>query len=153
MRPAVAVVVLLASTVLAGCGGGSAKDATPTEPPGHAMIRLVEHEWNGQLGSSYAMLIDEQRREVDRDLYVHCPASPPRSDVRVRVLRVRDARFDVPGLGQTDTKAVTYEMSIPDADGRRMTVADTGHLIAEHGQWRWTLSQESLSALLAGACP
>ena len=34
-----------------------------------------------------------------------------------------------------------------------MTVTDTGHLIAEEGEWRWTLSQRSLSALLVGACP
>ena len=150
---AAAVLAVLASILLSGCGGGSSRDATPSEPPGHAMIRLVQHELNGQLGSSYAMLVDEQRREVNRDLYVHCPPGVPRNDVRVLVLRVRDQRFNVPGLGQTATKAVTYEMSIPDAEGHRMKVADTGHLIAEEGEWRWTLSQRSLSALLVGACP
>jgi hypothetical protein len=153
MRPPVAVVTVLACGVLAGCGGSPSGNATPSETPGHAMVRLVQHELNGRLASSYAMLIDEQRREVSRDLYVHCPPGPPRNDVRVLVLRVRDQRFDVPGLGQTNTKAVTYEMSIPDANGRRMKISDTGHLIAEDGQWRWTLSQRSLSALLAGACP
>ena len=153
MRPAFALLAAVAAGLLAGCGGGSSQGAAPAEPPGRAMVRLVQHELNGRLANSYAMLIDEQRREVNRDLYVHCPPGLPRNDVRVLVLRVRNERFDVPGLGQTDTKAVTYEMSIPDANGKRMKISDTGHLIAEHGQWRWTLSQQSLSALLAGACP
>ena len=44
-------------------------------------------------------------------------------------------------------------MSIPDAKGDRMRITDTGHLVAQGGEWRWTLSQRSLSAFLAGACP
>ncbi len=148
------VVLVAAVGVLAGCGGNeSTGQATPSEKPGQAMVRLVQHELNGRLESSYAMLVNEQRKAVDHDLYVHCPAGAPRNDVRVLVLGVKDELYDVPALGKTDTKAVSYEMSIPDARGNRMTVTDTGHLIAEAGEWRWTLSQRSLSALLVGACP
>jgi hypothetical protein len=148
------VVLVAAVGVLAGCGGNdSTGQATPSEKPGQAMVRLVQHELNGRLESSYAMLVDEQRKAVDHDLYVHCPAGPPRNDVRVLILGVKDEQYNVPALGKIDTKAVRYEMSIPDARGQRMTIADTGHLIAEEGEWRWTLSQRSLSALLVGACP
>jgi hypothetical protein len=146
--------VLAAACVLAGCGGsGSSDAATPDEAPGRAMVRLVQHELQGQRDSSYAMLVNEQRKEIDHDLYVGCAPGLPRDDVRVLILGVRDQMFDVPTLGRVETKAVTYEMSIPDAKGDRMRVTDTGHLVAQDGQWRWTLSRRSLSALLAGACP
>lgn len=152
MRPA--LTLLAAAFVLAGCGAsGSSDAATPDEAPGRAMVRLVQHELQGQLASSYAMLVREQRKEVDHDLYVRCSPGLPRKDVRVLILAVRDQMFDVPAIGRVATKAVTYEMSIPDAKGDRMRITDTGHLVAQEGQWRWTLSQRSLSALLAGACP
>jgi hypothetical protein len=145
-------VLLAASALLAGCGGGSTS-AVPSEDPGEAMVRLVQHELNGRLGRSYAMLVKQQRKAVDRDLYVHCPPGLPRSDVRVHIVRVRDQVFDVPGVGKTRTKAVTYEMSIPDANGKAIKIVDTGHLIPQDGEWRWTLSRRSLAALLVGACP
>jgi hypothetical protein len=117
------------------------------------MVRLVHFELTGQLAGSYSMLVREQRAAVSHDLYVHCPPGPPRKDVHVLVLGTHDELFNVPVLGKVQTKAVRYEMSIPDASGHSMTVTDTGHLIAQDGRWRWTLSQASLSALLAGACP
>jgi hypothetical protein len=150
MRPIVFVVCMV---LAAGCGAGSAGGDTPVEDPGTAMVRLVQHELNGRLSSSYAMLVAEQREAVDHDLYVSCPPGFPQSGVRVEIIRVRDELYDVPALGETETKAITYEMSIPDARGQRMTVSDTGHLVAQNGEWRWTLSSKSLSAFLAGACP
>jgi hypothetical protein len=146
-------ILVAAAGILAGCGGGGSGTGAPSEGPGRAMVRLVQHELNGRLESSYAMLVKQQRTAIDHDLYVHCPPGPPRGDVRVLILGVRDELYNVPAIGQTDTKAVTYEMSIPDAQGHRMKISDTGHLIAQDGQWRWTLSQRSLSALLVGACP
>jgi hypothetical protein len=149
-----ACVVLATVCALAGCGGsGSGGAAAPDEAPGHAMVRLVQDELHGRRASSYAMLVKEQRKAVDRDLYVRCSPGLPRDDVRVLILHVRDQLFDVPSLGRVATKAVTYEMSIPGANGDRIRTTDTGHLIAQDGVWRWTLSRRSLSALLVGACP
>ena len=59
----------------------------------------------------------------------------------------------MPALGKVETKAVRFEMSVIGANGSRIMIPDTGHLIAQDGQWRWTLSRRSFSALLAGACP
>ena len=146
MLPALALVA-------AACGSSTSGSATPSEDPGRAMVRLVQFELTGRRASSYSMLVSQQRAAVSHDLYVHCPPGPPRSDVRVLILGTHDELFDVPAVGKVKTKAVRYEMSIPDASGHSMTIASTGHLIAQDGHWRWTLSQSSLSALLAGACP
>jgi hypothetical protein len=150
---ALAAAFAVAAT-LAGCGTTAASTAaTPGEDPGQAMIRLVQHEFAGRLNSSYAMLVREQREAVDHDLYVKCKPGLPTTNVRVLVLGVEDEAFNVPVLGKVDTKAVRYEMSVPDAAGKRITTVDKGHLIAQDGKWRWTLSERSLSAFLAGACP
>jgi hypothetical protein len=149
MRPLVAT---FAVAVLAGCGASHSSSA-PTEDPGKTMVQLVRHELAGELESSYAMLVRGQREAVDRALYLRCLPGPPRRDVRVLVLGVTDEVYDVPTLGKVPTKAVHYEMSIPDAAGKRMRIASTGHLIAQEGTWRWTLSSRSFSAMLAGACP
>ncbi|SRR6266540_1230464 len=156
MRPGRILPLAVALAALAaGCGGSTktAAGGAPGEDPGEAMIRLVRHELAGELGSSYSMLVREQREAVDHDLYVHCPPGPRRTDVRIVVLGVTNEIYNVPVVGKVDTKAVRYEMSIPDANGDRMRVSDTGHLIAQDGEWRWTLSPQSLSALLAGVCP
>jgi hypothetical protein len=148
-----AVLLLPVVLLAAACGSSTSGSATPSEDPSRAMVRLVRLELAGELAGSYSMLVREQRQAVSHDLYVHCPPGPPRNDVRVLVLGTHDELYDVPALGKVQTKAVRYEMSIPDASGHRMTITDTGHLIAQDGRWRWTLSQASLSALRAGACP
>ena len=117
------------------------------------MIRLVRHEFAGQLDRSYAMLVRQQRAAIKRDLYVRCPPGLATADVKIEVVGVHDELFDVPALGKVETKAVKFEMSVIGANGSRIMIPDTGHLIAQDGQWRWTLSRRSFSALLAGACP
>jgi hypothetical protein len=156
MRVSLVVAAALACVAaLSGCGGTASSSVAvgPVEDPGRAMVRLVQHEFAGRLNSSYAMLIREQREAVDRDLYVKCKPGLPTTGVRVLVLGVHDESFNVPVLGKIDTKAVRYEMSVPDAGGKRIKTVDKGHLIAQDGKWRWTLSERSLSAFLAGACP
>ena len=123
MRPR-RLLLLCIAVVAAGCGGSHAgSGAQPAEDPGHAMVRLVQHELAGELGSSYSMLVAEQQKAVSHDLYVHCPPGPPRTDVQVKVLGVSNEVFEVPVLGKVTTKAVRYEMSIPDANGQRMRTA------------------------------
>jgi len=141
--------------VAAGCGGmgGGSAAGQPAERPGNAMIRLVRHEFAGQLDRSYAMLVRQQRAAINRDLYVRCPPGLMTTDVKIEVVGVHDELFDVPALGKVETKAVRFEMSVIGANGSRIMIPDTGHLIAQDGQWRWTLSRRSFSALLAGACP
>jgi len=143
---------LVAAIVLAaGCGGGSG--AAPSEEPGRAMQRLVKYELAGQLERSYEMLVREQRALVARKDYVRCRPGPPISGIAVLVLGVSDETIDVPELGRTKTKAVHWRITIPDAAGNDMNQSDTGHLIAQDGEWRWTLSPSSLASFKQRVCP
>ena len=54
------------------------------------------------------------------------------------------------GSGHAHAHAKRWEVVIA---GKRIKTVSKGHLIAQDGHWRWTLSDRSLSALLAGACP
>jgi hypothetical protein len=145
----------LGAVMLAGCGSSprSSGVAQPKEDPAKAMVRLVQQEFAGRLERSYAMLIREQRDAVAQKLYVKCKPGYPTNQARVLVLGVKDEEFNVPVLGKTQTKAIRYEMSVPDAGGKRIKTVSTGHLIAQDGTWHWTLSERSLSAFLAGGCP
>jgi hypothetical protein len=144
---------LAAVLTLAGCGGDNAGGGLPAEEPGAAMTRLIRYELAGKLEHSYAMLVTEQRKIVDRKLYVSCPPGPPLADVHIAVLGVRDELFHVPALGRTQTKAVTWRMFIGDAQGEPIAEASVGHLIAQDGQWRWTLSPRSFDQLRNRNCP
>jgi hypothetical protein len=152
MTRALAAVGLV--VLAAGCGGmGGSAAGQPAERPGAAMIRLVRHEFAGRLDRSYAMLVRQQRTAINRDLYEHCPPGLASTDIKIEIVGVHDELFDVPALGKVETKAVSFQMSVMGANGSRIMIPDTGHLIAQDGQWRWTLSRRSFSALLAGACP
>jgi hypothetical protein len=139
----------VAVVAAAGCGGRGG----PTEEPGLAMQRLIKYELAGQLERSYAMLVREQRQVVSQELYVRCPPGPPIAGVTVLVLDVKDETIDVPALGRTKTKAVHWRMTLPDAQGDPITQSSTGHLIAQEGHWRWTLSQSSFASFKQRVCP
>ena len=150
MRSALALAPLAGAIALAaGCGGGSS--ATPSEDPGTVMKTLIRHELAGERDQSYAMLVSEQRDVVSPQLYRSC--SPGQvmdpAKVAVRILGVSDTTFDVPGRGKTAAKAVKYRIDLHDGN----PIEDTGHLIAEKGHWRWTLSPQSFTAMRQGNCP
>jgi hypothetical protein len=150
VKPAFALAPLAGAVALAaGCGGGSS--ATPSEDPGAVMTTLIRHELAGERDQSYAMLVSEQREVVSPQLYRSCSPGQtldPRK-VAVRILGVSDQTFTVPGRGKTDTKAVRYRIDLHDGN----PIEDTGHLIAEKGHWRWTLSAQSFAAMSKGNCP
>lgn len=138
---------------LAGCGGADRPAGQPAEDPREAMTRVIRYELIGNLEGSYAMLVREQRRIVDRALYVRCPPGPPLEDVHIAVLGVKDELFHVPALGRTPTKAVRWRLFIGDANGEPISESSVGHLIAQDGEWRWTLSARSFLQLKNRSCP
>ena len=150
LRPALAAAAVIAVAVSAGCGGSS--EAAPREDPGQVMKSVVRHELSGERDSSYAMLVREQRDAVSRRLYTKCSPGPSmqESDVSVSIAGVRDEQISVPALGRTRTKAVRYRIDFHDGTD---PIVSTGHLIAQGGHWRWTLSPASFESLSGGSCP
>jgi hypothetical protein len=147
---------LAVSLALAGCdgfGGDRSADSVPVDDPGEAMIDLIQHELAGRLGNSWALLVREQRAIVDRALYVRCPNGTPIDDAQIVVLGVTDEDFTVPALGRTRTKAVRWRMTVPQPGTEPIVYARTGHLVAQDGKWRWTLSHSSFASYRAGVCP
>ena len=154
MRRSVAVLATLAA--VSGCGGGGSDaggERVPAQDPGRAMVALIKHELAGRLAHSWALLVREQRAVVDRAFYIRCPNGLPIDDARVDVLGVSDEMFSVPALGKTKTKAVRWRMTVPQPGRTPVTYDRTGHLIAQDGKWRWTLSRTSFAMYRAGVCP
>ncbi len=116
------------------------------------MKAVIRYELAGLRALSYRLLVREQRRVVAAGLYNRCSpgASFRISDVDVGILGVHDEVFKVPALGKTKTKAVVYRIDLH--NGTQPIVA-TGHLIAQDGHWRWTLSAASFSSFSQGSCP
>jgi len=134
--------------VVAGCGGGSA--ASPKEDPAQVMKAVVSHELSGEQAFTYKLLVREQRKVVSASLYKSCSPGPKMNGVSVAVLGVRDESYQVPGLGQAKTKAVKYKIDFHDGGD---PIVSTGHLIAQEGHWRWTLSPASFDSFSSGSCP
>jgi hypothetical protein len=147
-RPLLALLLALAAV---GCSGGG--DDEPEEHPATAMARVVQHELAGRRAHSFELLVREQRQIINRGLYERCSPGDPIHDAKVVVLGVKDETFTVPGLGPTPTKAVRWQMTVPVPDEEPLTLSRTGHLIAQDGKWRWTLSADSFALLEAGDCP
>jgi hypothetical protein len=115
------------------------------------MRAVVRHELSGDRELSYRMLVREQRDVVSPSLYERCSPGPPMdAGVTVGIVDVRDEQFSVPALGKTKTKAVSYRIDLHDGTD---PISSTGHLIAQNGHWRWTLSPTSFDSLSGGACP
>jgi hypothetical protein len=144
------VIVALSLLALAGCGGGGS--AGPAEDPGAVMTRVIRLELNGQRDLSYQLLVREQRAVVDRRLYRACSPGAKVTDAKIEVQGIKDETTDVPVLGRTKTKAVSWRLTVNDA-GSPVTISNVGHLIAEDGHWHWTLTAQSLKLLRAGLCP
>lgn len=145
---------LAATVVVSGCGASTASDEPlPGQDPGQAMVTLIEHELAGRLAHSWALLVREQRAVVDRALYIRCPNGLPIDDARVDVLGISDEDFTVPALGKTRTKAVRWRMTVPQPGRSPVTYDRIGHLIAQDGKWRWTLSASTFASYRAGVCP
>jgi hypothetical protein len=145
--------VAAALAAMSGCGGAKADHRVPTEDPGRVMVALIHHELAGRLGRSWALLVREQREVIARGLYVRCSNGDPIHDAKVVVLGVHDEMHVVPALGRTETKAVRWRMTVPQPGSEPVSYSRTGHLVAQDGRWRWTLSQSTFESYRAGICP
>ena len=142
------IALAAAALALAGCGS-SAGARAPAGDPGETMRRVIRLELSGRQDLTWPLLVREQRRVVDKRLYLRCSVGPALPNAEVAVLGVRDETFTVAVLGTVRTKAVRWRLKLsPDE-----TILKTGHLVAQDGSWHWTLSEASVRALRAGRCP
>jgi hypothetical protein len=148
--PALAGAVAILAAAAAGCGGGSS--ATPKEDPGRVMKTVIQHELAGDRAVTYTMLVSQQRKVVSKRLYTKCSpgAAMGDADATVGITGVHDEQATVPALGKTKTKAVGYRIDFHNGTD---PVISTGHLIAQDGHWRWTLSAAGFDSLSGGNCP
>ena len=146
-----AVLAASAAVAAAGCGGSDPPDQQPVE----FLEALLGQLYRGEHGAAWDSLYDAHQHVVTRQRYVACernaPAFPGRFD-GVEVLRTREEDWQVPGDdGKRESTAVTYRITVSlGGDPERIT--GTGHLLAQHGAWRWILNDRDFKAYQAGRC-
>jgi len=148
-----AVLAASAAVAASGCGGGS---DTPEEQPVEFLEALFGQLYRGEHGAAWESLYGAHQNVVTRQRYVACEANAPAFPGQfdgVEVLRTREEDWQVPGDdGKRESTAVTYRITVSlGGDPERIT--GTGHLLAEHGAWRWILNDRDFKAYRAGRCP
>jgi hypothetical protein len=142
------VLGLLATVVLAGCGG----EVDPaTTPAGAAQVRLIEDLYNGHFGKAYALLHPTHQEWVSRSLFVECARrsiAVHRLD-SVEVLDVFDDPIRAPGLGETRAKAVRLRLTSTAGETRTFV----NHEVKVGNTWRWILNAAAIRAYRSGTCP
>jgi hypothetical protein len=144
-----AAVVAIVALAPAGCGGG--RVAVPSQRPEAAMKKLLELEFAGMHVRAWGLLVREQREAISRGLFLACQG-PGLAHVEIEVLDARDEVFDVPGLGKAKTKVLRWKATVSPPGSKAFTLQRTGHLIAQDGVWRWTLSPATFRAYSRGSC-
>jgi hypothetical protein len=152
VRSMIRAVVLLAVLALAACGG----DDAPDEDPAAFATTLVERLDRGQTGLAWDELHPRHQAAVPRAKYVSCERRDPiAGDVtRISVADVREEQWQVPGdEGDTDSTAVTLELTlaVPDADPETFDL--TVHLFPVDGRWTWVIGPDDYERYAGGSCP
>ena len=140
--------VLLATLMLAGCGG----DVDPaTTPAGRAQVRYLEDLYNGRFGPAYDTLHPAYKTVVTRSQFSDCAAStiPVGQLDSIEVLDVFDDPVQVPDAGEQKAKAV--RVRITSDSGTAITFVN--HEVNSADRWNWVLSDSAVSAYRAGRCP
>ncbi len=142
-----AIRVLLVATVavtLAGCGG----DDGAAEAVEDRLVELGSSNYAG----AWEGLHPAQQRVVSRDLFVRCGVEaeaekdPTIDDIEI--LETDKVKKDIPWVGEVDVTEIKVRMT--QGESSREAFYD---MVKVDGEWRWTLTDRSLSAFEAGTCP
>jgi hypothetical protein len=142
------VLLLVAATALAGCGGEVDPARTPA---GAAQVRFFEDLYNGRFVRAYAALHPSHQKIVPRDLFVRCAGrtTPVGRLDSIEVLDVFDETVRIPVLGQRRTKAVRVRAT--SSTGETFTIVN--HEVKAGDSWRWVLNAAAVRAYEDGDCP
>jgi hypothetical protein len=138
--------------VVAACGGSDGTNSEAPEEPGDAMLALIDSYRKGQFGRAWDMLLPEHQEVVSRSKFDECRSQSAEGDIpneaNFRVEEVYDESIEIPGLGSTQTKAVTVNIEY-----ESQSVSETAHLVERGGEWKWILTPSDYESYSAGECP
>jgi hypothetical protein len=160
-RPAAMFVLVSAAaaglTIWLVPGGGSSASATPTGDPVSFLRGVVSGIAANEYERIWPTLHPAQQRVATRDLYVRCEKlSPiPGKLDSIRVVRAVDRRIAIAGVegGTVESKAVTFEVRLVNAQRSTSVVVTTTHAVAVDGHWRWILTPRRFAIYRSGTCP
>jgi hypothetical protein len=143
----VALAVVAAGLVLAGCGAS----AQPKDDPGVFAVRVVKLIVHNHYSKVWDDLHSADQRVAPFAEYVGCEVRTPVIAVprSVKVLSVNDESV---GLGNgtfVDSKAVDVRLAF----AGNFHVTHTVHVVAEHGKWKWILPSWRFRDYRADKCP
>jgi len=150
----VAVVLACVVTCAAGCGGST---PAPAQQPVEFLEVLFGHLYRGEHGQAWGSLYPAHQDVVPRGEYVACEENaPPFAGTleRVELLTSKEEEWKVAGDDDPrESTAVTYRITVSNADGAAERVTGKGHIVAVDGSWRWILKPSDFDAYRAGRCP
>jgi hypothetical protein len=146
--------VTVATTSESGATTTTTTTASPSEKPDAFLKRLLDYDFKGQWGRSWALLHPGQRHYVDQEKFAECngAAFPSAELVSVKTVEVYDDALDLPGVPQESSKAVTLKISIRSGD-QQQTFSQTFHAVPVGNRWAWVLSKSDAAAYKSGVCP
>jgi hypothetical protein len=124
--------------------------------PASFVQRVVAEIAGNDYAAAWQTLYPGHQRVASQPEYVHCELRSPIPGQLdwVRVLRVSDEKFRVPGGDQRlATKAVSVRLKIVDRTlGSSVVVGHTIHVVNVGGDWRWILPAPRYELYRDGRC-
>lgn len=137
---------IVVSLVLVACGGGSDDAGSDAED---RVISAVEAFYKNQAGRVYdEYLLPSQRDLIERAHFIACNTETAGMDAEIEVDEVYTETDTVATIGETETTAVTYQLTANDR-----TITNTSHGVEVDGAWYVYYPQDRLDTYAAGECP
>ena len=143
-----AVLLLIASVLVAGCGGNG---STPKADPAVFTVKIVNLLVRNQYAKAWGDLHPEDQRVAPLSEYVGCETRTPivARPLTIKVLKVEKESI---GLGNgefVDSDAVAVQLTFKGD----LKLTHTVHVVAADGRWRWILPSWRFRDYRADRCP
>lgn len=147
-----AILLLVVSLVLAGCGGGDEPENADA-----FVTTLIRDLGSGKTAKAWESLHPLQREQVPRARYVECESKDGfgATVTKVAVLEVKKVPAAIPGQpGERPSTAVTVGVTLAvtaSEEPERFTL--TAHVFDTDGKWSWVIGPVDYAAYMTGNCP
>ena len=142
-----ALLVLAAAVVMAGCGAAK----QPKSDPGVFATKVVGLIVHNKYTAVWDDLHPADRKVASFDEYVGCEDRNPVIAVprSVKVLKVSDESIGIGNGTFVDSKAVAVRLGFAGS----FEVTHTVHVVADHGKWTWILPAWRYRDYRVDRCP